>query len=695
MPVNEIKISPNFQKKTFRAILSIVLFISVYIILIIFAVALTVFCGFVGLMLLSSHISFMSIMLSIGAVSMGILVMIFLIKFIFKEHTIDRSHLIEITETQEPKLFAFINTIVEEVKTDFPKKIYVSADVNASVFYDSSFWSMFLPVKKNLMIGVGLVNAVTYDEFKAILAHEFGHFSQKTMKVGSYVYNVNQIIFNMLNDNDSYQDLAQRWASVNNYFALFVMLAVKIVKAIQWILGKIYGIVNISYMALSREMEFHADEVAAHVAGSKSLITSLLRLDLANQSYQTVLDYYGRKIGDGVKSKNIYPQHQFVLNFLAQKSQLPIENNLPQVSLDDLSRYNKSKLVIKDQWASHPSTPDRVEQLEKLNIPTTSSNTASATALFSNILELQKKVTDNIFSNVTYEKQVRFQEKEAFAKEFVAEYQGEAYNDLFNCYYDNKNPNTFDIQEIVHQIDKYATKKAADLFSRESVDTVYLEIALENDLQIVRQIADKTYKIKTFDYDGDRYSNKNCKNLIPNLENELEALKQKITENDKAIFGHFYSVAQKQGKEADLVTQYKALFDIKKVYEQKVQYLINMNNVTAFMHQTTPNEVIQSNITAMTETEETFKNDIKSILNDAAFNATLTAEMRAIFTQYTSKYWIYFTKMSYQDDALNLLFSAMQLYQKLLVQTYLDTKKSVLDFQALLEISSLRLQPNA
>ena len=47
-------------------------------------------------------------------------------------------------------------------------------------------------------------------EFKAILAHEFGHFSQRSMKVGSYVYYVNQVIFNMLYDNDSFDKMIQK-----------------------------------------------------------------------------------------------------------------------------------------------------------------------------------------------------------------------------------------------------------------------------------------------------------------------------------------------------------------------------------------------------------------------------------------------------------------------------------------------------
>jgi Zn-dependent protease with chaperone function len=56
---------------------------------------------------------------------------------------------------------------------------------------------MFLPIKKNLQIGIGLMNSLTQDELKAVLAHEFGHFSQKSMKIGSYVYYANQVIHNL------------------------------------------------------------------------------------------------------------------------------------------------------------------------------------------------------------------------------------------------------------------------------------------------------------------------------------------------------------------------------------------------------------------------------------------------------------------------------------------------------------------
>ena len=75
---------------------------------------------------------------------------------------------------------------------------------------------------------MGLINSVTHDELKAILAHEFGHFSQKSMKVGSYVYHVNHIIYNLLYDNGSYDVMVQKLANVSSYFVLFITIAIKI-----------------------------------------------------------------------------------------------------------------------------------------------------------------------------------------------------------------------------------------------------------------------------------------------------------------------------------------------------------------------------------------------------------------------------------------------------------------------------------
>lgn len=136
--IADIKLSPEFKSQTTRAVISIFLFVLVYLLLIIFAVGLTAACLYAGIMLIISMPRLITIALGIGLGSLGLLVLGFLIKFIFKSHKVDRSHLTEIKRTDEPKLFNMIDSIVEQVDTTFPKKVYLSADVNASVFYDST-----------------------------------------------------------------------------------------------------------------------------------------------------------------------------------------------------------------------------------------------------------------------------------------------------------------------------------------------------------------------------------------------------------------------------------------------------------------------------------------------------------------------------------------------------------------------------
>ena len=47
--------------------------------------------------------------------------------------------------------------------------------------------SLFFPVGKDLTIGMGLVDTINLSEFKAIIAHEFGHFPT-FMKIGSHCF---------------------------------------------------------------------------------------------------------------------------------------------------------------------------------------------------------------------------------------------------------------------------------------------------------------------------------------------------------------------------------------------------------------------------------------------------------------------------------------------------------------------------
>ncbi|MFO0329758.1 MAG: M48 family metallopeptidase, partial [Bacteroidota bacterium] len=221
--------SASFKSEVLKVTGAIVLFIIVYVLLMGLAMGLAVAAGYGGIAFILLHPSFITLMIGLGLAGLGLMVLFFLIKFLFARNKVDRSHLVEVTRQQQPELFSFIEQLTKEIGAPFPKRIYFSSDVNASVFYDSGFWSMFLPIRKNLQIGLGLVNVLTVSELKAVLAHEFGHFSQRSMKLGSYVYNVNQIIFNLLYDNRGYGNALESWGNISGYFAFFANITVRIV----------------------------------------------------------------------------------------------------------------------------------------------------------------------------------------------------------------------------------------------------------------------------------------------------------------------------------------------------------------------------------------------------------------------------------------------------------------------------------
>ena len=679
MKSKEIKLSAEFKSQATKAIVAICIFVFTYLTILLLAVGFTILCIMGGIYIIAAKPMILTIALGIGLASLGVLVLIFLLKFIFKSHTVDRSHLIEINEQQEPKLFSMIQEIVKEVGTSFPKKVYLSADVNASVFYDSSFWSMFLPVKKNLQIGLGLVNTITKEELKAILSHEFGHFSQRTMKVGSFVYNLNQIIFNMLFDNQSYTNLIQTWSDVSGYFSIFVVIAVKINEGIQWILKKLYEVVNKSYMGLSREMEFHADEIAASVTGYEPLKKSLLRMTLADNSFNNVLNYYNEKISKNIKSESIYQDQTAVMYFLAETNSFPIANSLPDISIEEQSKFDKSKLVIKDQWASHPTVEERIKRLEQTgNISTVHSDTL-ANDVFVDIVKLQKQLTKKVFESVKYKGVANAISSDKFIEDYKQEALSNSFSKKYNGYYDIKNPVSLDLDK---EESLEATINFNDLFSDEKVDVVYTAFALNNDIEMLKSISNNKYVVKTFDYDGKRYKKKNAAELAEKLKEELNSTNEKIKNNDIDIFRYFNGIENIQNKPKELKRFYQELFEFDKQFDKKQEIYTTLTGALQFVSVVTPFEEIRKNFSHLKPIEENLKQEIKQLLADPIFTTEINDDIKEQLEKYIGKTRTYFNGTHYLDENLNILYSGMHSYAYLLSRKYFLLKKALLNYQA-------------
>lgn len=675
-----MKTSVNFRNRAIMAIVAILFFIVSYLALFLLAAALTVFCAWAGIMIIVLSPGFVTILLGLGLASLGFLILFFLIKFLFKPHRIDRSHLIEVKRKEQPVLFDLISEVVQAVDTAFPKSVYLAPDVNAAVFYDSSFWSMFLPIRKNLQIGLGLVNTINRTELKAILAHEFGHFSQRSMKVGSYVYNVNQVLHNMLYDNDSYDRMISRWAGASGFFALFAIFAVKIVNGIQWVLRLLYAWVNKSYLALSREMEFQADEIAARVTGFEPLKNALLRMPLADHAFNEVLSFYENKLSDNIKSQNLYAEQFYVMRYLAGKNGQPLVEELPMTSPEEFSKFNKSKLEIKNQWTSHPSTEERVKRLENTGLKGNSFETTLANDTITNLVSVQQVFTSGIFQRATESAAMTTMAFTDFQASYEQQYQQNTFPTVYNNYYDSKDPFIFDIE--APQKPAQPVSSSEELYNAEKVEMVLSTIALANDMATIEHISNNLLPVKTFDYDGQKYRKKDAKNLLVRLKEEEKTLIERIKENDMAAFDFFSTQEKNTGKTPALSNLYHDFFHLYDAYAKKYPLYLQLSNSLEFIQYTLPIEQIKDYFRQIEPMEENMKADLSELMTDARYLPLINQAIHDDLEKYLSKKWEYFGNQKYFDENLGVLFQAMNHYHFLLSQALFLSKKRLLDYQA-------------
>jgi Zn-dependent protease with chaperone function len=646
--------SPAFKKEVSGVMGSILFFFIVYALLLVLSIALVIGCVYAGIAIIINLPRLITIVAGIGLIGVGIMVFIFLVKFLFSVSKYDRSGIVEVKEDEQPALFSFIRQLTVDTQTQFPRKIYLSADVNACVFYDSSFWSMFFPVKKNLQIGLGLVNAVNISEFKAVMAHEFGHFSQRSMKLGSFVYNVNKIIYNMLFDNKGYGSFLQSWANIDGIFAIFASITAGIAQGIQSILRGMYGFINKKYMSLSRQMEFHADAVAASVSGSDSLSTALRRIELAASCYDITLQKCDEFYKQKKLSVNIYPQQKLVLQKIAADYKLPLENGLPQISDEFFNNSNTSRINFKDQWASHPSTEERIKHLDGLAIPA-EVLADSAWVIFNNKEELQKLLTQKIYEGITMPQEAGTVDETEFENKLKSDAQQYSFPDVYNGFYDNRQIAVMDDHELDAET-KDTSLTLAELFTAEHAALHKKINTTTNDIELVKAINDKRIDTKSFDFDGTKHNRVDAQVVIKKLEEELKELKNLQQGLDRQSVHYF--IKQSLKKEAaegyNLKKAYQSYFELRKKADE---YLLQMNGMLEGLAPLYSGQSLQiDNIKSMInqlkrDHEPIFKQKLQYWSSQNVFSDN--SELLNKITSFISSDYAYFSDTSFFETELN------------------------------------------
>jgi len=323
------------------------------------------------------------------------LIALFFIKGLFFKKQSGGNREFQITREEQPRLFEFLDRLAEETKAPRPHKVFLSGGVNACVFYNLSIWNFFFSGKKNLEIGLGLVNSLTLSEFKAVLAHEFGHFAQSTMTVGRWVYIAQQVATQLIYHRDWFDSFLSGISRIDLRIAWIGWVLRIIVWAIRSVLDTLLSIVMLAHRALSREMEFQADLVAVKNTGSDPLVHALHRLSSADSAWSEIGDFVESEAKRGFAVEDLFTiqsrileQNRRILDD-AEYGEVP---PIPEKNSASHRVFTADFAQPPQMWSTHPANHLREENAKSIYIKG-SLDQQSAWCVFVNSDELRKQFT--------------------------------------------------------------------------------------------------------------------------------------------------------------------------------------------------------------------------------------------------------------------------------------------------------------
>ncbi|OWT73790.1 Zn-dependent protease with chaperone function [Achromobacter sp. HZ28] len=302
----------------------------------------------------------------------------------------------EIKADTQPELFTFLHAMADAAGAPRPHRVFLSSRVNASVSYDLSILNLLLPSRKNLEIGLGLVNVLSLAELRAVLAHEFGHFAQRSMAVGRWVYVAQQIAGHLVARRDRFDRFLQSISRSDFRIAWVGWLISLIVWAIRALVDSAFRVVVIMQRALSREMELNADLVAVHLTGSDALVHALHRLQAADDSWDRALRFAFNEKGDGHAPADIFAVQTRILGHMRRILNDPTYGIVAPVPADNPAAYRVFKAGLAQpprMWLTHPLNHER-EANAKANYVPSPVEEGSAWDLFRDVDTLRLRLTE-------------------------------------------------------------------------------------------------------------------------------------------------------------------------------------------------------------------------------------------------------------------------------------------------------------
>jgi len=680
-----INIQPSKKSRNdlIRLLLATFTFIGVYIVLILLSLALIALLIVFLLYTIGEKIPFLAVFI---VVAIGIT--IFIVMALFRiplrlpkgEHTEER---IALLHEDAPKLFDAISEIASAMNAPMPNLVYVERSANAGLQVDPpSFKNLFKP-SQQLILGFGAITVLSQSELKALIAHELGHAIQKTNSLGYFVFKFNQLMQKVLYDT-SYENQILESAGEQDKTTLELIewFAAHINKWIQKFLRFLFSRITISFYSVSREMEFHADAIAANVVGPNSMATALLQLYFADQTMSELLHFYGNRYELGIQSQNIFEDYRLLLAHLARENDIPLVKERPIFTPQDKGMFISTKLVAVDPWASHPSLKERLERLASCTAPIQNNKKDAAIDLFLTREQLEKMMTAQLFISSDAPQPRNYQTPDAFIKEYIQSSQPYQFPKCFNRYFDYRNPKVLQSNTKIDDIPKDVV--FSNLFDTETIVQVKETHALQTDINTIGQLIQQKGDL-SFEYEGKKYTHKfAASQLVTELEKDLKSKEETLAAHDQKIFQFFMGLSKLNETENQFQMNYENCIAFEQKMQELYQFQEQVSSYLAFISEVTPIYMIKDNLKEFKPLEQKLREEIDLLANDKACADVLPQEEKEKIQEFIGEPLHYFGVSIYKDKNLEKLYTALNYLPILANQKYFVLKKDLLEQMAML-----------
>jgi Zn-dependent protease with chaperone function len=173
----------------------------------------------------------------------------------------------KITRQEAPKLFALIDELTAALKTPKFDHILLDTQQNAGVLQVPRFGFLLVGWQQNyLFLGLPLMQSLSPEQFRAIVAHELGHLSGNHSRFSGWIYQLRHTWFNLV---EQFQANGQRGSLL---FSKFFNWYEPFFRAYSFV--------------LARNNEYEADRCAAELAGTHNAAEALINLEIKTHYLQ-------------------------------------------------------------------------------------------------------------------------------------------------------------------------------------------------------------------------------------------------------------------------------------------------------------------------------------------------------------------------------------------------------------------------